>query len=220
MASREEDGAARGLPPAGNGNFFRDGPKILLLKFPKPIGIRHHCSRSPRRGAQTLASPAAMVIAVDGGSFEHEEEGNLSARYLPIGHVYSASSPAPSPRPPLPRKPRVDGGVKPPLKVYYRRCHKKQRVEDLLSSPVTAPREEEEESGPSRRKRSLKYELLSLRSAPTTLRGDGDADGEELRQLRGRPRRGGGAVKLVSFSESEKRCPGRPKGSVGRRWVE
>jgi hypothetical protein len=165
-----------------------------------------------------------MVIAVDGGGFEHEEEGSRSARYLPIGHVYSASAtataPAPSPRPPLPKKPRVDGGVKPPVKVYYRRRHKKPRVEDLLSSPATAPREEREESGPSRWKRSHKYELLSLGSAPPALRGDGDADGEELRRLRGRPRRGGGAVTLVPFSESEKRCPGKPKGSVGRRWVE
>ncbi|GJN11688.1 hypothetical protein PR202_ga29898 [Eleusine coracana subsp. coracana] len=167
-----------------------------------------------------------MVIAVGGGGFVHEEEeGDRPARYLPIGHVYSASAPAPSPRPPLPKKPRVDGGGKPPVKVYYRRRHKKPRVEDLVPSPATAPpalleREEEEEAGPSRRKNSLKYELLSLGSAPPALRGDGDADREELGRLRGRPRRGGGAGQMVSFSESERRCPGRPKGSVGRRWVE
>jgi hypothetical protein len=39
LASREEEGAVRGLPPAGNGKIFREGPKILLPKFPKPIGI-------------------------------------------------------------------------------------------------------------------------------------------------------------------------------------
>lgn len=167
-----------------------------------------------------------MVIAVDGGGFVHEEEeGDRPARYLPIGHVYSASAPAPSPRPPLPKKPRLDGGGKPPVKVYYRRHRKKPRVEDLVPSPTTAPpapleREKEEEAGPSRRKSSLKYELLSLGSAPTPLRGDGDADGVELGRLRGRPRRGGGARKTVSFSESERQRPGRSKGSAGRRWVE
>jgi hypothetical protein len=158
-----------------------------------------------------------MVIAVDGGGFVHEEEeGDRPARYLPIGHVYSAS--APSPRPPLPKKSRVDSSVKPSVKVYYRRCRKRPRVEDLMPSPATAPREEEEEAGPPRRKNSLKYELLSLGSAPPSLRGDADADGEEL--WLGRPRRGGGVGKPVSFSESKMRCPGRPKGPVRRRWVE
>jgi hypothetical protein len=118
-----------------------------------------------------------MVIAVDGGGFVHEEEeGDRPSRYLPIGHVYSASAPAPSPRPPLPKKSRVDGGVNPSVKVYYQRCRKRPRVEDLLPSPATASREEEE-AGPSRRKSSLKYELLSLGSAPPSLRGDADADG-------------------------------------------
>ncbi|TVU10902.1 hypothetical protein EJB05_44457 [Eragrostis curvula] len=166
-----------------------------------------------------------MVIAVDGGGFVHEEEeGDRPARYLPIGRVYSASAPAPSPRPPLPKKPSVVD--KPPLKVYYRRRRKKPRVEDPPPSPATArpappERDDEEEAGPSRRKSSLKYELLNLGSAPPALRVDGNADGEEPGRRRGRSRHGGGVgKKTVSFSESERRRPGRPKGSIGRRWVE
>ncbi|OEL35786.1 Histone-lysine N-methyltransferase ATX2 [Dichanthelium oligosanthes] len=160
-----------------------------------------------------------MVIAVEGNGFVHggeEEDGDRPIRYLPLGHVYSSSARAP--RPPAPKKPRVDDG-RPPLKVYYRRRRKKPRVEEPPPSPATAPPapwERDEEAGPSRRKGSLKHELLSLGSAPPAL----DGDGEEPARRRGRTRRGGGAEKTVCFSEPEKQRPGRPNASVGRRWVE
>ncbi|CAL5090627.1 unnamed protein product [Urochloa decumbens] len=164
-----------------------------------------------------------MVIAVEGNGFVHgeeEEDGDRPIRYLPLGHVYSSS--APVPRPPAPKKPRVDD-AKPPLKVYYRRRRKKPRVEESkpLPSPATAPaapRVQDEGAGPSRRKSSLKHELLSLGSAPPALDGDGERG--EPSGRRGRMRRGGGAEKTVCFSEHERRRPGRPKGLVGRRWVE
>ncbi|XP_062199062.1 histone-lysine N-methyltransferase TRX1-like isoform X2 [Phragmites australis] len=167
-----------------------------------------------------------MVIAVEGGFVhEEEEEDDRPIRYLPIGHVYSSSAPAPCS--PLPKKPRVDDG-EPPMKVYYRRRRKKPRVEDTPPSPSTAPpapqerdEDEEAEAGPSRRKGSLKHELLGLGSAPPALDGDGDGDVEEPGRRRGRSRRGGGVEKTVCLSEPERRRPGRPKGSsVGRRWVE
>ena len=169
-----------------------------------------------------------MVIAVEGNGFVHDEEedGDRPIRYLPLGHVYSSSAPAP--RPPAQKKPRFDDLI-PPIKVYYRRRRKKLRVDESLSppSPTTAPHaplERDEEAGPSCRKGSLKHELLSLSSASPALDGDGDVDGDvdgkEPERRRGRTRRRGAAEKTVCFSEPERRRPGRPKGSVGRRWVE
>jgi len=162
-----------------------------------------------------------MVIAVEGNGFVHDEEeedGDRPIRYLPLGHVYSSSAPAP--RPPVQKKPRFDD-LNPPMKVYYRRRRKKLRVDDSLSppSPTTAPLaplERDEEAGPSCRKGSLKHDLLSLSSASPAL----DGDGKEPERRRGRTRRSGGAEKTVCFSEPERRGPCRPKGSVGRRWVE
>lgn len=166
-----------------------------------------------------------MVIAVEGHGFVHddeEEEGGRPIRYLPLGHVYSSSTPAPSPRPPAQKKPRFDD-LNPPMKVYYRRRRKKLRVDESLSPPPPttaplAPMERDEEAGPSRRKGSLKHELLSLSSASPAL--DGDRDGKEPERRQGRTRRCGGADKSVCFLEPERRRLGMPKGSVGRRWVE
>ncbi|ONM53873.1 Histone-lysine N-methyltransferase ATX2 [Zea mays] len=163
-----------------------------------------------------------MVIAVEGNGFVHDDEeddGDRPIRYLPLGHIYSSSTPAPAPRPPAQKKPRFDDG-RPPMKVYYRRRRKKLRVDESLSppSPTTAPLappERDEKAGPSRRKDSLKHELLSLGPASPAL------DGEEPERRLGRTRRCGGAEKTVCFSEPERRRqPARPKGSVGRRWVE
>lgn len=166
-----------------------------------------------------------MVIAVEGNGFVHndeEEDGDRPIRYLPLGHVYSSSAPVPGPRPPAQKKPPFDDG-NPPMKVYYRRRRKKPRVEGSpsptsLTTVPLAPRERDEEAGPSRRKGSLKHNLLSLGSASSAL--DGDGDGNDLDRRRGRTRRCGGAEKTVCFFEPEMRPPGRPKGSVGRRWVE
>lgn len=151
---------------------------------------------------------------------DEEEDGDRPIRYLPLGHVYSSSAPAPCP--PAQKKPRFDDS-NPPMKVYYRRRPKKLRVEESRSrpSPTTtplAPLERDEEAGPSSRRGSLKHELLSLGFAPPALDGDGEAKEPERR--RGRTRPCGAAEKTVCFSEPERRRPGRPKGSVGRRWVE
>jgi len=164
-----------------------------------------------------------MVIAVEGNGFvrgEEEEDNDRPIRYLPLGHVYSSS--APVPRPPAAKKPRIDDS-KPPLKVYYRRHRKKPRVEEPPPPPSMAPpapRVQDEDAGPSRRKDSLKHELLSLVSAHPALDGDGETEGREPSRRRGRMRRGRGAETMVCFSEHERQRPGRPKGSVGRRWVE
>lgn len=164
-----------------------------------------------------------MVIAVEGNGFVHgeeEEDGDRPIRYLPLGHVYSSSAPAP--RTPAPKKPCIDDG-KPPLKVYYRRRRKKQRVEEppRPPSPGTASpvlRKLGENTGPLQRKGSLKHKLLSQESAPPAL--DGDGEGGEPSRRRGRMRRSVGAEKTVCVAGYERRQPGRPKGSVGRRWLE
>jgi hypothetical protein len=213
------------IPPAGNGKSFARGPENWPPKFPKPHRHRYHCLPNPReRKSETLA----MVIAVEGNGFVHgeeeEEEGDRPIRYLPLGYVYSSSAPAPAPAPcpPAPKKPRVDDG-KPPLKVYYRRRHKKPRVEEPPPplSPATTqppPLVQDGDARPSWRKGSLNHELLSLGSAPPSLDGDGEGRKPSLRQWR--MRRGGGVEKTACFSGHDRRRPGRPKGSVGRRWVE
>ncbi|KAL6863720.1 hypothetical protein ACP4OV_016623 [Aristida adscensionis] len=162
-----------------------------------------------------------MVIAVDGGLVREDdepEEADRPIRYLPLGRVYSASGPAAAPK-----KPRL--ADKPPITVYYRRRRRKRpRLEDPPSpAPATAPpaprgRDGDEDAAAApRRKRARKYELLSLGSAPPAL--DADADGEGSGR-RCRPRSVGGAEKKVCFAEPNRRQPGRPKASVGRRWVE
>ncbi|KAL6600542.1 hypothetical protein ACP70R_045342 [Stipagrostis hirtigluma subsp. patula] len=170
-----------------------------------------------------------MVIAVDGGLVvrgevevdEDDDGGRRPIRYLPLGRVYSSSAPAPAARPPLPMKPPRAAEDKPPVTVYYRRRRKRPRVEEPPQpSPATAP-PEGEGAGALRRKGPLKYELLSLGSAPPALDGDGDGDGEEPGGRRRRLRRAGGAEqKKLCFPEPERRRPGRPKGPGGRRWVE
>lgn len=165
-----------------------------------------------------------MVIAVEGNGFVHaegEEDGDRPIHYLPLGHLYSSAR-APAPAPAETKKARVDD-AKAPLKVYYRRRRKKPRVEEpwpstsvVVATAPPAPRERDEESGPSRWKSSHKHELLNLGSTPPAL----DADGEEPRRRRGRTRHGGGAEKTLCFSEPERGRPARPKGSIGRRWVE
>nr|CAB3504927.1 unnamed protein product [Digitaria exilis] len=75
-----------------------------------------------------------------------------------------------------------------------------------------------EDARPLQRKGSVKHELFSLGSAPPAL--DGDGEGGEPSQRRGRMRRGVGAEKTVCVAGHDRRRPGRPKGSVGRRWVE
>ncbi|KAF8651034.1 hypothetical protein HU200_063638 [Digitaria exilis] len=166
-----------------------------------------------------------MVIAVEGNGFVHgeeDEDGDRPIRYLPLGHVYSSSTPAP--RTSALKKPCIDDG-RPPLKVYYRRRRKKPRVEEPLRPPspvtVTAPpalRKLGEDAGSLQRKGSVKHELLSLGSTPPAL--DGDGEGGEPSQRRGRMRRVVGAEKTVCVAGHENQRPGRPKGSVGRRWVE
>ncbi|KAE8770321.1 Trx1 [Hordeum vulgare] len=134
-----------------------------------------------------------MVIAVE-GSFVHQDEGedgDHPMRYLPLGRVYSSTTPCPPPKKPRSPASAVAGG-KPPVIVYYRCRRKKPRLEEpRSSSPTTAPRQPEEGAlGRSlRRKRPLKHELLSLGSAPPALGSDGD--GEELLRRRHTRRRGG-----------------------------
>ena len=215
-ADRSEEGG-EGRPPAGNGKKFSRGPQGPQNfpppepQIPKPLQWR-----SPR--AETLASPA-MVIAVEGGFVHEEEEVDHPIRYLPLGRVYSSSAPCP-----LPKKPRSAEDGKPPVIVYYRRRRKKPRVEGPPPSPATAPpmlhpREDDEDEEVTRRKGSLKYELLSLGQAPPALGGDGEEPARR-RCLR----RSGGAERRGYFSEPKRRqrqgVHKEAASSAGRRWLE
>ncbi|XP_052167696.1 histone-lysine N-methyltransferase TRX1 [Oryza glaberrima] len=160
-----------------------------------------------------------MVIAVEGGFVHEEEEVDHPIRYLPLGRVYSSSAPCP-----LPKKPRSAEDGKPPVIVYYRRRRKKPRVEGPPPSPATAPpmlhpREDDEDEEVTRRKGSLKYELLSLGQAPPALGGDGEEPARR-RCLR----RSGGAERRGYFSEPKRRqrqgVHKEAASSAGRRWLE
>uniref|UniRef100_A0A0E0LYM7 Histone-lysine N-methyltransferase n=1 Tax=Oryza punctata TaxID=4537 RepID=A0A0E0LYM7_ORYPU len=160
-----------------------------------------------------------MVIAVEGGFVHEEEEVDHPMRYLPLGRVYSSSAPCP-----LPKKPRAAEDGKPPMIVYYRRRRKKPRVEGPPPSPATAPpmlhpREDDEDEEVTRRKGSLKYELLSLGQAPPALGGDVEEPARR-RCLR----RSGGAERRGYFSEPKRRqrqgVHKEAASSAGRRWLE
>jgi hypothetical protein len=166
-----------------------------------------------------------MVIAVDGGFARREDEADDDdgeerhpMRYLPLGRVYSSTAPCP----PLPaRKPShraAPANSKPPVIVYYRRRHKRPRLQDPL--PIT-PKQEPLDSDPepegrgARRKRPLRQELLNLGPAPPALGG-----AEERRR---QPRRAGGAESTSAGTGRRPRHGDHKEpasSSTGKRWVE
>jgi hypothetical protein len=171
-----------------------------------------------------------MVIAVDARREDEADdddgEERHPMRYLPLGRVYSSTAPCP---PLAARKPShraAPANSKPPVIVYYRRRHKRPRLQDPLpitpkqepldSDPDPEPEPEPEGRG-SRRKRPLRQELLNLGPSPPALGAE-----ERRRQ----PRRAGGAESSTSAGTGTGRRPRHgghkeaASSSTGKRWVE